>query len=152
MRVLLGSAAAAALIVAGALPGFAAENDAKTAIDEQNAKFEEAFNAGDAATVASFYAEDAALFPPGAPRVDGRQAIQDFWAGAIESGLGDLDLEAVEVDGTDDMAVEVGALSLTVPAAEGGGRTEFGGKYIVVWQRGQDGTWQLYRDIWNMGD
>ena len=35
-------------------------------------KFVAAFNAGDAATVAGFYSEDAAVFPPDGPRVDGR--------------------------------------------------------------------------------
>jgi ketosteroid isomerase-like protein len=24
------------------------------------------------------------------------------------------------------------------------------GKYIVVWQLGDDGAWRLHRDIWNM--
>ena len=23
------------------------------------------------------------------------------------------------------------------------------GKYVVVWKKGSDGTWRLYRDIWN---
>ncbi|TIR04878.1 MAG: hypothetical protein E5X37_28660 [Mesorhizobium sp.] len=25
------------------------------------------------------------------------------------------------------------------------------GKYIVVWKKGDDGTWRLHRDIWNLG-
>ncbi len=78
--------------------------------------------------------------------------MQEFWAGAIQGGASDLDLETVEVQQSGDMAVEVGTLSMTAPAAEGGGRTDLGGKFFVVWQRGDDGTWRLHRDIWNMGN
>jgi ketosteroid isomerase-like protein len=48
-------------------------------IDDILVKFVAAFNAGDGATVASLYSEDAALFPPGGERIDGRSAIQAFW-------------------------------------------------------------------------
>ena len=156
MRRALTTAAAAAFVTMLAVPGLAlpalaADTDAKAAIEDQNAAFEKAFNSGDADKVASFYAEDAALFPPDSARVDGRDAIGEFWSGAIEGGLSDLDLKAVEVHQTGDMAVEVGTLTLSAPAAQGEGRSDLAGKYLVLWQRGQDGTWQLYRDIWNMG-
>jgi ketosteroid isomerase-like protein len=29
--------------------------------------------------------------------------------------------------------------------------TTVAGKYIVVWKKGEDGTWRLHRDIWNAG-
>ena len=150
MRIFSAAAAIAAASVIAALPGIAAA-DAKAAIEDQATAFEQAFNAGDAEKVASFYAEDAAVFAPDAARIDGRQAIRDFWAGAINGGVRDLDLKVDEVHEAGDMAVDVGTLTMTAPAAEGGGRTDLAGKYIVVWQRGQDGTWRLYRDIWNMG-
>ncbi len=143
------AAGACALALMSTVPGLAAEVAAKDAIENQAAAFEQAFNAGDAEKVASFYTEDAAVFPPGSARIDGRDAIRDFWAGAIETGIGDLDLQIVEVSESGDLAVDVGTLTMTAPA-EGGGRTDLAGKYIVVWQRGPDGTWRLHRDIWNM--
>ena len=69
------------------LPTAAMAGESRTHIDEALVKFVAAFNAGDAATVASLYTEDAALYPPGAERVDGRSAIQTFWQGAIDSGM-----------------------------------------------------------------
>ena len=110
--------------------------------------FVQAFNRGDGAAVATHYAEDAAAFLLDAPRVDGRANIQGFWQGAIKAGLRDLTLKALEVHGTGDMAYEVGEVSYSAPDSSGQRKTATG-KYIVVWKKQQDGTWRLYRDIWN---
>ena len=91
----------------------------RTHIDETLVKFVAAFNAGDSATVGSFYTEDAALFPPGAARIDGRSAIQTFWQGAIDSGMTIDDLHAVEVDSGGDIAGEIGVFVLSVPGENG---------------------------------
>ena len=128
------------------LPAAAVAGEPRTHIDDGGAKWVAAFNAGDAAAVAGLYTEDAALFPPGGARVDGRSAIQAFWQGAIDSGMKVDDLHAVEVEARGDMAGEIGVLTLTVPGDAG--PTKVSGKYIVIWKRiGQ--TWQLHRDIWN---
>ena len=115
-------------------------------IEEATAKFVAAFNAGDAAGVAGLYTDDAAIFPPGGERIDGRAAIQAFWQGAIESGLKIDDISAVEVHASSDMADDVGTLLLTVPGDSG--PTKVAGKYFVIWKR-TGHTWQLHRDIWN---
>ena len=115
-------------------------------IEEATAKFIAAFNAGDAAGVAGLYTDDAAIFPPGGERIDGRAAIQAFWQGAIDSGLKIDDISAVEVHASNDMAGDVGTLLLTVPGDSG--PTKLAGKYFVTWKR-TGHTWQLHRDIWN---
>lgn len=126
----------------------AASAGAREDIEAALAKFAEAFNGGDGAGVAALYTEDAALLPPGEARVDGRAAVQAYWQGAIDAGISDLTLEAVEVEESGDLAMEVGAFSLAVPG-EGDQTTTVFGKYIVVWKKGADGVWRLYRDIWN---
>ena len=128
------------------LPTAAMAGEPRAHIDEALVRFVAAFNAGDGATVASLYSEDAALFPPGGERVDGRSAIQTFWQGAIDSGLKIDDLHAVEVDARSDMAGEIGVFTLSVPGDSG--PTKVAGKYIVIWKR-TGHTWQLHRDIWN---
>jgi uncharacterized protein (TIGR02246 family) len=110
--------------------------------------FSAAFNKGDDAGVAAHYAEDAAILPPDSARVDGRANIQAFWKGAIDAGLADLTLKAVEVEGSGDVAFEVGEVSYSAPDKTGT-RSTATGKYIVVWKKGADGVWRLYRDIWN---
>lgn len=128
------------------VPAAALASEPRQHIDETLVQFVAAFNAGDGATVASFYTEDASLLPPGGARVDGRAAIQAFWQGAIDSGMKIDDLHAIEVDSRLDLAGEVGVFVLSVPGESG--VTKVAGKYIVLWKR--DGhTWRLYRDIWN---
>jgi uncharacterized protein (TIGR02246 family) len=123
----------------------AAAEDAEQAIRSQLDRFEQAFNSGKGAEVGAFYTEDAIAFPPGSPRVEGREAIGKLWQSVIDSGAKDLQLEALEVGaGPESMAYEVGRVTLTTPQ----GPAE--GKYIVLWKQDTDGTWRLHRDIWNM--
>ncbi len=113
-----------------------------------NAAFAKSFNAGDAAAVATHYTEDASVLPPGGNRADGKAAIEAFWKGAIDGGLKNLTLKGVEVGSRDDLAYEDGVFTLDAPGSNGA-MTTIKGKYIVVWKRGSDGAWRLYRDIWN---
>jgi uncharacterized protein (TIGR02246 family) len=136
----------ALLIVHG--PALAA-GSAEEGIKAASAEFEHAFNSGDGAAVGALYTEDAAILPPDAARVDGKAAIAEFWQGAIDAGLKDLDLQTVEVLDGGDLAVEVGKVSLTTTGSVGK-VVPVAGKYVVVWQRGDDGTWRLHRDIWNL--
>jgi ketosteroid isomerase-like protein len=134
------------LVLGILMPTVLLASDPRTHIDDVLVKFVAAFNAGNGATVASFYSEDAALFPPGGERIDGRSAIQAFWQGAIDSGMKIDDLHAVEVDSGGDISGEVGVFILSVPGDSG--VTKIPGNYIVIWKRSGH-TWQLHRDIWN---
>ncbi len=128
------------------LPTALVASDPRTHIDDVLVKFVAAFNAGDGATVASFYTKDAALFPPDGERIDGRSAIETFWQGAIDSGMKIDDLHAIEVNSSNDIAGEVGVFVLSVPGDSGVSKVP--GKYIVIWKR-TGHTWQLHHDIWN---
>lgn len=145
---MIGLASSLALVLllgsAQALAQSAAEG-----IEAASKEFEAAFNGGDGAGVADLYTDDAALLPPDAARIDGKDDIANFWQGAIDAGLTDLDLETVEVMEANDLAVEVGALALNAPGSDGAA-VPVTGKFIVVWQRGDDGAWRLHRDIWNL--
>ena len=105
-------------------------------------------NAGNGAGVAELYTEDAVLMPPGAARLDGREAIQQFWQGMLDAGVGDISVATQEVEEAGDSAVEVGTISATAPG-EGDARVALTGKYIVVYRRDGGGNWRLHRDIWN---
>ncbi len=108
----------------------------------------ERLNAGNAAGVAQLYTEDAVLMPPGAARLDGRDAIQQYWQGLLDAGVGDISLATQEVEDAGDSAVEVGLISATAPG-DGDARVSLAGKYIVIWRRDGGGNWRLHRDIWN---
>jgi len=123
--------------------------DAASAIAAASVQFEAAFNAGDAPGLATLYTMDAAVMPPDAARVDGRAGIQALWQSFFDAGLTGLDLVTLEVFETGDSASEVGTLTLKAPDGQGGMVT-VAAKYIVVWQKGEDGAWRLHRDTWNL--
>ena len=99
-------------------------------------------NNRDSDAVASSYLADGAVLPPGAPRMDGREAIKGFWQGAIDMGLTDVAIDPGEVEILGDVATDVGTLSARM------GDAVLTGKYIVIWKNGPDG-WLMHRDIWN---
>ncbi len=121
---------------------------ARDGIEATTNAFLESLRGGDAAGVAAHYTDDAALLPPEAARIDGREGIQGFWQALIDAGVGDVTLNTQEVDDFDEVANEVGTISATAPS-EDGGRVQLAGKYVVIWKRNGDGTWRLHRDIWN---
>ncbi len=105
-------------------------------------------NAGNGAGVAELYTEDAVLMPPGAARLDGREAIQQYWQGLLDAGVGDVSVTTQEVEDAGDSAVDIGTISATAPG-DGDARVALTGKYIVVYRRDGGGNWRLHRDIWN---
>lgn len=121
--------------------------DARAAIERANAKFSEAFARGDADALAAMYTTDAILFPPKEDMLRGNAAIGQFWKKAHEGGVASVKLTTIDVERTDDVAVETGKVELTIET-EGKPDTTVAEKYVVVWKHG-DGTWKLHRDIWN---
>lgn len=142
----MSSSVLAVLVLIGFMAAPAVAQSAKASIEAASVAFEEAYNSGDAAALAALYTEDAMLLPPDVVRMDGRQAVQNFLQGAMDSGpLEDLRLETLEVEDSGDLASEVG--KFTVLGRDGAPAGT--GKYIVVWKKGSDGTWRLHRHIWN---
>jgi uncharacterized protein (TIGR02246 family) len=125
-----------------------AAEDVRKAVEAGNAKWIAAFNQGDAAAVAALYTEGATLMPPNSEMIEGREGVQNFWHGAIQSGLKNASLTTVAVQASGETAYEIGKFSLTAHA-QGQDPQVVSGKYVVVWQKGSDGAWKLHVDIWN---
>jgi ketosteroid isomerase-like protein len=130
-----------------AQPGFEVTDveGVRRAIEATTARQAEAFNRGDVAAFAAAYAEDARLLPPDLEPVDGRVAIEQFWAGATQQlGIRDLRLTSDEVEVFGERAYEQGRFEFAT--TQGPVR----GKYIMVWRREPSGEWRWHRDIWNL--
>ena len=114
------------------------------AIESTNERFMHAFAQADAAGLASLYAQDGQVLPPGAEIAQGWQAIRAFWQAALDSGISAARLEITEVEPHGDTAIEVSRYTLL-----GAGEQVLDqGKYIVIWKQ-QRGQWKLHRDIFN---
>jgi len=124
-----------------------AEVKAIDGIAATNARFEQAFNAGDAAGLAGLYTAGAVVMAPGYQRIRGRRAIQGLWQRFFDAGVSDIDLRTLELEIDDSNASEYGTFSISAPDGKGGRATSTW-KYIVLWQR-SGGAWRRNRDIWN---
>ena len=101
--------------------------------------------ANDWAAVAALYSADGILMPPNAPAVEGRQNIQDFLAAF--PAVTDMQLEDVDVDGCGDLAYVRGVYSMTMTVGEA--PVTDTGKYVTILKKQADGSWSMYRDIYN---
>jgi uncharacterized protein (TIGR02246 family) len=130
------------------LTGIAHARDVKSEIEAANQKFGAAYDKGDAAALARLYTSHATILPSGSEMVTGRDNIQKFWAGAIQSGLKFTSLQTVSAEQYGNAAREIGHFTADAPNAQKQ-ITKLDGKYVVVWKR-LNGTWMLDCDIWNL--
>ncbi len=118
----------------------------RSGVDATNRAAEQAVAEGDVAGfVQRVYTDDAVILPPGAPKMTGHEAIEQFWSSAAEQlGLTGIRLQTDElVPMGPDMAYELGTGTLET------GQGEMQAKYVVIWRRSEDGSWRWHVDIWN---
>ena len=121
-------------------------------IDASRRRFEAAIRSNDAAAMTQVYAPDAFYFPPRRDAVSGREAIRR----ALESPTRDYEIahHVIEVDVRGDIAYETGRWiqrSRSGGATGSGGGATGGGGYLWIWKRQPDGTWAIWREVWNDG-
>jgi ketosteroid isomerase-like protein len=112
---------------------------------ETNDRFcHEAVASSNASALERVYTRNAKVLPPGAPMVDGIDAIKSFWQQAIAGmGLKSATLNTVTADMCGETVVELGHAELTL---QDGAVVK--AKYIVHWKQ-EDGGWRWDKDIWN---
>jgi len=131
---------------AGQLPAelTAADIEAIRAVDADLAR---TGAAGDWEAFVALYTEDAMLLPPNAPAATGRSAIRDHFASLPPINVFDIEVE--EIVGRGDLAFVRGTylLELAPPGAPTPIRDS--GKFIEIRRKQPDGSWPLWRDIYN---
>jgi ketosteroid isomerase-like protein len=113
--------------------------------DALNATMLKGLESGDAMLVASVYAPDARLMPPGSATQTGAD-IAGYWQGAIDAGLRHGRIVTVSYEEHGDIAVEEGQWELRTsehaPVVDAG-------KFLIVHRRQPDGTWRYGFDCFN---
>ena len=129
----------------------AAEAEAtRAAVKAAGDAWDEAFKAGDLETIAASYAADAVLMPPGAATETGRDAAAASFEQMFAMGsTADSSLTTDEIGVGDDWVFRRGHFTLVIAPEEGEPATSTG-KFIEIWRKGDDGTWRISRDIYNM--
>ena len=112
-----------------------------------------AFNEGDIDGYMAAYPEDSAWFPPNSPIVNGADAIRAFASqlAANPSFAFDVQVTTVEVSRDGGLAYLIGSYQLTLSDPEGNSGTDHG-KFVEVWEKHPDNTWNHVLAIWNSND
>jgi ketosteroid isomerase-like protein len=94
------------------------------------------------------YSADAMVLRSNYPPVRGAAAIREFFFGALDAGLGEVELEPLRLEVIGDLAYEAGRCKALVPSATGKRREERG-KYLWVCSRQSNNEWKLAADCWS---
>ena len=106
----------------------------------------EAFNSGDAVTIAGLSSENGALLPPNGRAIIGRDAIFSYWRDLLTDSGTTVELVNIETVVEGDLGYKAGRFELVDSTT---GTSVDQGKYIQIWKRSPQGYWELHRDMWN---
>lgn len=110
-------------------------------------RLEVAFNARDAAALASLYSDTAILMPPNEPMVSGRPNIQAWFERALLR-LRNVRIIPIESTAETDHAFQVG--TFTTAASSPGEREDvMAAKYVLI-LKNDGGQWKIQYDIWSL--
>lgn len=114
------------------------------------AEYVSAWKASDAGRIANIYCDDAVILPGDHRAESGRAAITKFNQDFFDQYLpGSFEISAQDTKIIGEWAFEDGAYSFTAVPKAGGKAISDRGKYLVVLQRQNDGSWRWFRDIDN---
>ena len=74
--------------------------------------------------------------------------MREFFFGALDAGLGEVEIDPLRVDVIGDLAYEAGRCKALIPGSTGKRREERG-KYLWVLQRQPNGEWKVAADCWS---
>ena len=97
--------------------------------------------ASDWDTWSQYLDDEAVMMPPNLEPIETRSRIRAFVEGFPKITMNRLNL--IDVDGRGDLAYALGWYEVTA------GGVSDRGKVIKLWRKGVDGSWRLFRDIWN---
>ena len=105
----------------------------------------------DADKVASYYADDALVYPPNEPLATGRAAAKKVWAAYFADKSFSISWKTThaEVAKSGDVGYTSGTYEDSFKGPDGKTVQEKG-KYLCVWKKQKDGSWKAAHDMWNV--
>jgi uncharacterized protein (TIGR02246 family) len=121
---------------------------AELAIHTASADWAKAAQAKDLDKSVSYYTDDAILFPPKAPAVNGKENIRTIWQQllAAHSPALSFTTAGVEVARSADLGWERGSYEVVTTDKKGKTSTDTG-KFVVIWKQQADGSWKVAADL-----
>jgi len=103
-------------------------------IEKMMERFLRALASSDAEEIASLYSDDACVLPQGQPPIRGRENIHAHWQRFIDSGAQAHDMVMESVEGSGDLAYEVGSWIGIAPIPPTFQLQDVVAKYTSVWR------------------
>ncbi|HEY1677473.1 MAG TPA: DUF4440 domain-containing protein [Candidatus Sulfotelmatobacter sp.] len=94
------------------------------------------------------YVSDALVLRSNCPPIRGAAAVREFFFGALDAGLGEVEVDPLRVEVVGDFAYEAGRCKALIPSSSGKRREERG-KYLWVFARQANSEWKLTADCWS---
>ena len=123
--------------------------DARAAVDSIFAKYAASLGAGDADAWATLWLEDGVQMPPDGPAVVGRSQIREKLRGILTQFRFDMRIHTEEVRTAGEWAYARGLYQATLTPKTDGPAIPIDGKFLTILARQSDGSWKIYRDIFN---
>ncbi len=123
----------------------------ETAVRSTYERFTAAWNVGDAAAIVAFYTPAAVRIPPDSAMVSGADALMSgltTFFGANQYTLDEAPIDDIQMSG--DLAVVRGSWRDTAVPRAGGEASQSQGRWLTVWRRQADGSWQITLEMWSM--
>lgn len=109
----------------------------------------QAFNEGDAKTIADYFTQDAVLMAPGAEPKIGQEAVEAYYQSIFDQYETRLNSSYDEVEVSGDLAFGRGTAEVTLIPKNGDSTMVSVSKYLNILQKQSNGQWKTTHDIWN---
>ena len=119
-------------------------------VNEMFTDITEAINSGDLERWLAYWADDGVQMPPGEPAVIGKTALRDRLEAQFDQFTWRLSMTVDEVRRDGRLAYASGVFQASLLPKAGGDATALNGKYLIILTRDSDGSWKIYRDIFNL--
>jgi uncharacterized protein (TIGR02246 family) len=119
------------------------------AIQANEVQWNQDWQAKDSNKIVAHYADDAVLIVPGAPAVNGKDAIGKSLAGMLADPALSLKFQAVKTDvaKSGDLAYTQGSYTLILTDPQTKQVINDHGNYVTTYRKQADGTWKAATDI-----
>jgi ketosteroid isomerase-like protein len=122
----------------------------RAAVEASAARTAAAFNRGDINGFIAPYAREVWVFPPNAQPFQGPSAALEYFTRGYTEGTRNLQLTTTGLDRSGTLAYETGTYSADYPTpGQAGAMSRDFGKYVHIWKREPNGTWQIHLTTWS---
>lgn len=134
----------------GACSSTGAQDEMQATIDAAFQEYGDSLVAKDADRWGTLWTEDGLQMPPGEPLIDGRAALVSSVNAMFDfMTVTDMEVNTQEIQVAGDWAYARGNYTLTYEMNDGSDAGVIDGKYLTIFQKQTDGSWKMYRDIYN---